>query len=86
MVTLDLREHAGVSHGPAAAMSETGGAAEREAVPHPVIRSWRRGTAQTSATRDGSCDGMDVPGWAVEVKRTSADIARRSGRGGEAAG
>ena len=22
------------------------------------------------AARDGGCDGMDVPGWAVEVKRT----------------
>ena len=28
-----------------------------------------------SAARDGGCDGLDVPGWAIEVKRTETYCA-----------
>ena len=53
------------------AMSRNKGAAgERELF---RILSYELGVAvrrKLGAARDGGCDGMDVPGWAVEVKRT----------------
>ena len=30
---------------------------------------------ELSASRDGGCDGLDVPGWAIEVKRTEQALA-----------
>lgn len=30
---------------------------------------------ELSASRDGGCDGLDVPGWAIEVKRTEQMLA-----------
>lgn len=30
---------------------------------------------ELSASRDGGCDGLDVPGWAIEVKRTETYCA-----------
>ena len=68
------------------AMSRNKGAAgERELF---RILSYELGVAvrrKLGAARDGGCDGMDVPGWAVEVKRTEVLTLppfwrRRSGR------
>ena len=30
---------------------------------------------ELGASRDGGCDGLDVPGWAIEVKRTEQMLA-----------
>lgn len=30
---------------------------------------------ELSSSRDGGCDGLDVPGWAIEVKRTEQALA-----------
>ena len=30
---------------------------------------------ELSASRAGGCDGLDVPGWAIEVKRTERALA-----------
>ncbi|MBK8763079.1 MAG: hypothetical protein IPM03_22350 [Sulfuritalea sp.] len=30
---------------------------------------------ELGASRDGGCDGLDVPGWAIEVKRTETYCA-----------
>lgn len=32
-------------------------------------------TRELGASRDGGCDGLDVPGWAIEVKRTETYCA-----------
>ena len=71
MVTLDLRERLGCGS------RHDGDEQKQRARPANVSCSaschTRLGVAvrrKLGAARDGGCDGMDVPGWAVEVKRT----------------
>ena len=62
------------------AMSRNKGAAANVSCSASCHTSWSRGAAKLGAARDGGCDGMDVPGWAVEVKRTEVLTLRCSGR------
>ena len=69
MVTLDLRERL-VGHDMTAMSRNKGAAGERGCSASCRLRAGVAVRRKLGAARDGGCDGMDVPGWAVEVKRT----------------